>query len=93
MHYANFLQSCQILCNPMDCSLPGSSVYGILQAKILELLCENSISLNYVELVHSSCQVYYILLLCIFFLLTFETVLLKLQLKILIYPLKNNCNI
>ena len=25
--------SCLILCNPMDCSLPGSFVYGILQAK------------------------------------------------------------
>ena len=24
------------LCNPMDCSLPGSSVCGILQAKTLE---------------------------------------------------------
>ena len=23
-------------CNPMDCSLPGSSVHGILQARILE---------------------------------------------------------
>ena len=29
-------QSCLTLCNPMDCSLPGSSVHGILQAKILE---------------------------------------------------------
>ena len=29
------LQSCLPLCNPMDCSLPGSSVHG-LQAKILE---------------------------------------------------------
>ena len=28
--------SCLILCNPMDCSLPGSSVHGILQARILE---------------------------------------------------------
>ena len=26
-------QSCPTLCNPMDCSLPGSSVHGILQAK------------------------------------------------------------
>ena len=26
----------QSFCNPMDCSLPGSSVHGILQAKILE---------------------------------------------------------
>ena len=29
-------QSCPILCDPMDCSLPGSSVHGILQARILE---------------------------------------------------------
>ena len=29
-------QSCPILWNPMDCSLPGSSVHGILQARILE---------------------------------------------------------
>ena len=29
-------QSCPILCDPMDCSLPGSSVYGISQARILE---------------------------------------------------------
>ena len=25
-----------ILCDPLDCSLPGSSVYGISQARILE---------------------------------------------------------
>ena len=30
------IQSCWILCNPMDYSPPGSSVYGILQARILE---------------------------------------------------------
>ena len=30
------LQSCPTLCDPMDCSLPGSSVQGILQARILE---------------------------------------------------------
>ena len=29
-------QSCSTLCNPMDCSPPGSSVCGILQARILE---------------------------------------------------------
>ena len=28
--------SCLALCNPMDCSLPGSSVHGILQVRILE---------------------------------------------------------
>ena len=29
-------QSCLTLCDPMDYSLPGSSVHGILQARILE---------------------------------------------------------
>ena len=29
-------QSLQILCDPMDCSTPGSSLHGILQAGILE---------------------------------------------------------
>ena len=29
-------QSCPILCYPMGCSLSGSSVHGILQARILE---------------------------------------------------------
>ena len=33
---AKSLQSCPTLCNPMDCSLPGFSVHGILQARILE---------------------------------------------------------
>ena len=31
-------QLCLTLCDPMDCSLPGSSVHGILQARILEWL-------------------------------------------------------
>ena len=30
------IQSCPTLCNPMDYSLPGSSVHGILQAIVLE---------------------------------------------------------
>ena len=30
------LQSCSILCDPMGCGPPGSSVHGILQASILE---------------------------------------------------------
>ena len=29
-------QLCPILCDPMDCSPPGSSVHGIHQARILE---------------------------------------------------------
>ena len=29
-------QSCMTLCNPADCSPPGSSVHGILQARKLE---------------------------------------------------------
>ena len=33
---AEWLQSCLTLCVPMDCSPSGSSVHGILQARILE---------------------------------------------------------
>ena len=29
-------QSCLTLCDPMDCSPPGSSVHGISQARVLE---------------------------------------------------------
>ena len=34
--HANSLQSCPILCDPRDCSPPGSSAHEILQARILE---------------------------------------------------------
>ena len=29
-------QSCLTLCDPMDCSLPGSSIHGIFRATVLE---------------------------------------------------------
>ena len=31
-------QSCPTLCDPMDCSPPGSSVHGIYQTRILQLV-------------------------------------------------------
>ena len=34
--HAKSLQLCPTLCNPMDCSPPGSSIHGILQARTLE---------------------------------------------------------
>ena len=34
--HAKLLQSCLTLCDPVDCSPPGSSVHGILQSRILE---------------------------------------------------------
>ena len=40
--HAKSLQSCPTLCNSMDCSLPGSSVHGILQAGILEWVAVSS---------------------------------------------------
>ena len=36
VHAGSVLQSCSTLCNPIDCSPPGSSVRGILEAGILE---------------------------------------------------------
>ena len=35
-------QSCPTLCNPMDCSPPGASVHGILQAILLEQIARLS---------------------------------------------------
>ena len=34
--YVCVSQSCLTLCNPMDCSPPGSSVHGILQVRLLD---------------------------------------------------------
>ena len=39
---AKFYQSCLTLCNPMDCSPPGSSVHEILQARILKWVAVSS---------------------------------------------------
>ena len=36
------IQLCPTLCNPMDCSLPGSSVQGILPARLLEWVAISS---------------------------------------------------
>ena len=33
---AKSLSACLTLCDPMDCNLPGSSIHGILQGRILE---------------------------------------------------------
>ena len=33
---AKSLQSCPTPSDPMDCSLPGSSIHGIFQARVLE---------------------------------------------------------
>ena len=35
-HQSEVAQLCPTLCDPMDCSLPGSSVHGILQTRVLE---------------------------------------------------------
>ena len=39
---AKSLQSCPAPCDPMECSLPSSSVYGILQARILDSVARPS---------------------------------------------------
>ena len=46
--HAKLLQSCPTLCDPMDSSPPGSSVHGILQARILEWVAI-SFSLNVLD--------------------------------------------
>ena len=49
------IQSCPTLCNPMDCSLPHSSVHGIFQARILEWVAISFSSVNIKKCFVSSC--------------------------------------
>ena len=51
-------QSCPTLSDPMDCSLPGSSIHGIFQARVLEwgAIAFSVGSLNRSEKTHSSVQ-------------------------------------
>ena len=44
LHFVLVAQSCLTLCNLTDCSPPGSSVYGIVQARILEWVTTFSFS-------------------------------------------------
>ena len=43
-------QPCLTLCDPMDCSLPGSSIHGIFQARVLELPFPSLEDLPYPEI-------------------------------------------
>ena len=36
MRWSGIAQSCPTLCDPIDCSLPGSSINGTFQARVLE---------------------------------------------------------
>ena len=36
-------KSCPTLCDPMDCSLPGSSIHGIFQARVLAATAAKSL--------------------------------------------------
>jgi len=52
---------CFTFLHPWCSSVSWFIVYGNLNGICILLLCENCINLNYVELVHSAFQVYYIL--------------------------------
>ena len=78
-----------VLCPWICSSVSWFIVHGNLSRIYILLLGKNCINLNYVDLVHSVFHVYYSLLLfCLFILLVFESLILKLQLKILVYLLK-----
>ena len=40
--YTKSLQSCPTVCDPMDCSWSGSSVHGILQARMVDWVAISS---------------------------------------------------
>ena len=57
---AKSLQSSPTLCNPMDCNPPGSSVHGILQARILEWVVMPSSTQCIVKMNNSLPTFYYL---------------------------------
>ena len=48
-------QSCLTLSDPMDCSLPGSSVHGIFQARVLEWVT-NAFSIKWLQPLYITLQ-------------------------------------
>ena len=77
-----------VLCSRICSSVTSFIVYGNLNRICILLLCENCINLNCVELVHGAFQICYMLLFCLFILLIFKSLILKLQPKILFIYLK-----
>ena len=51
-------QLCPTLSDPMDCSLPGSSVHGIFQARVLEWGAIHYLGPNMLVLSHGSVDIY-----------------------------------
>ena len=49
--HAKLLHWCPTLCDPMDCSPPGSAVHGILQARILEWVSMASARGSYLHVI------------------------------------------
>ena len=47
MKWSEVAQSCPTLCDPMDCSLLGSSVHGIFQARVLEWVAISFSKISY----------------------------------------------
>ena len=71
-------QSCLTLSGPMDCSLPGSSVHAIFQARVLELLTTITILQNSTMTIYLLVPKGSTLHFCVFMILS----------SILLFPLK-----
>ena len=57
LHVCSTTQLCPTLYDPMDCSPPSSSIHGIIQARILELVVISffSVSSQPTDRIHGSC--------------------------------------
>ena len=62
-------QSCPTLCNPMDCSLPDSSVHGIFQARVLEWVAF-AFSVGYLEVCFLNSMCFFFFFYSFFFLMS-----------------------
>ena len=86
-------QLCPTLCNPMDCSLPGSFIHGIFQARVLEWgAIAFSVPSTALDLIFFLCLLYlYFYILCHYLIIILQilfTSLPRLNVKVYIFLLE-----
>ena len=55
-------QSCPTVCDPMDCSLPGSSIRGLFQARVLEWGAIAFSRIQYEETTIQGCRAWFVII-------------------------------
>ena len=78
-------QSCPTLSDPMDCSLPGSFIHGIFQARVLEWVAIAFSKKKFLNNLHSDSSIIYMCLICFIILSAFLFIYIPLSIYVYSY--------